>query len=108
MLNNHKSYISITNVSEDQAITVDPSKPETIPKYVDELPFPYLARPVRQYNHYSDDEPFYQISMLEGKHKFHKYFPPSKIWGYNGTYPGPTIEVMKDTKIKVKWINEVP
>lgn len=108
MLNTHKSYISITNVSEDKTLTVDPSKPETIPKYVDELPYPYLARPVRQYNNYSDDAPLYQISMTEGKHKFHKYFPPTRIWGYNGTYPGPTIEVMKDTKIKVKWINELP
>lgn len=108
MLNNHKNYISITNINEDQTITVDPSKPETIPKFVDQLPIPSIARPIRQYNQYSDNELLYQITMLEAKHKFHKYFPPSKVWSYNGTYPGPTIEVMKDTHIKVKWVNELP
>jgi len=108
MLSNHKNYISIASTEDDQGIKVDPSNPETIPKFVDELPIPYVARPGRQYGYYNDNEQYYQISMLETKHKFHRYFPPTKIWGYNGTYPGPTIEVMKDTPVKVKWINELP
>lgn len=102
----HKNYISITNINE-QATAVDPSNPETIPKFVDELPVPYVARPYKYYQS-GDNELYYQISMIETKHRFHKYFPPTKIFSYNGTYPGPTIEVMKDTKIKVRWVNELP
>ncbi|NLC18219.1 MAG: hypothetical protein GX757_03185, partial [Clostridiales bacterium] len=92
MLSNHKNYISIANIKTDSNTAVDPSNPETIPKFVDELPIPYVARPSRQYGYYNENEQFYQITMLETKHKFHKFFPPTKVWGYNGTYPGPTIE----------------
>lgn len=108
MLSNHKNYISIANIKTDSNTAVDPSNPETIPKFVDELPIPYVARPSRQYGYYNENEQFYQITMLETKHKFHKFFPPTKVWGYNGTYPGPTIEAMKDTTVKVKWVNELP
>jgi spore coat protein A len=31
-----------------------------------------------------------------------------KVWGYNGSYPGPTIEAYRDTEINVKWINALP
>ena len=29
------------------------------------------------------------------------------VWGYNGTFPGPTLEAFKDQEINVKWINEL-
>ncbi|MEZ5258118.1 MAG: multicopper oxidase domain-containing protein [Ilumatobacteraceae bacterium] len=29
------------------------------------------------------------------------------VWGYNGTYPGPTIEVPKGKQIKVRFMNEL-
>jgi spore coat protein A len=35
-------------------------------------------------------------------------FPPTKVWGYNGTCPGPTIEVMKDVPVRIRWINDLP
>ena len=38
-----------------------------------------------------EDELFYNIAMYEAKHRFHKYFPKTTIWGYNGIYPGPTL-----------------
>lgn len=31
----------------------------------------------------------------------------TKVWGYNGTYPGPTILVKKDKAISVKWENKL-
>lgn len=46
--------------------------------------------------------------MTEADHRFHRHFPLTKVWGYNGTCPGPTIEVDKDTAIQVKWINNLP
>ncbi|RBP57964.1 spore coat protein A [Alkalibaculum bacchi] len=87
---------------------IDPSKPETIPKFVDSLPKPLIARPAEGKEDSSCREIFYNISMKEKKHKFHRYFPPTTIWGYNGMYPGPTIEVEKDVPVKVKWQNRLP
>jgi spore coat protein A, manganese oxidase len=46
--------------------------------------------------------------MRCAKHKFHRDIKETEIFGYNGLYPGPTIEAMKGQKVKVKWINKLP
>lgn len=92
----------------------DPSNPATIRKFVDPLPIPKTARPDNYsswdcyFNSVRPKKPFYSIEMSEIHHKFHRDFPLTKVWGYNGTCPGPTIEVEKDTTIQVKWINNLP
>lgn len=91
-----------------QTINIDPSDPNTIPKFVDPLPIPKIAEPTLPYNKSKDNEIMYNITMLEKKHRFHKNFPLTKVWGYNGYYPGSTIEVPKDVHIKVKWENKLP
>jgi spore coat protein A len=92
---------------EEPEIKVDPSDPTTIPKFMDLLPIPDIADPINR--RYSPDEnDFYHIIMREAKHRFHKCFPLTTIWGYNGTYPGPTLEVQKDVHVKVKWENKLP
>lgn len=83
---------------------VDPSKPDTIPKFIDALPIPNTAIPTN----WAYQSAYYEISMEEAGHSFHRLFPLTRIWGYNGTYPGPTIEAIKDTSIYVKWINNLP
>lgn len=30
------------------------------------------------------------------------------VWGYNGSYPGPTIEARTNHPIKVQWVNQLP
>ena len=91
---------------------VNPSIPETIPKFVDPLPIPTVARPYGYdeyfYDDYYDDDILYNITMKETKHRFHKNFPRTKVWGYNGRYPGPTIEAEKDVPIKVEFKNQLP
>lgn len=84
--------------------SVDPSDPNTIPKYVDPLPIPEVAEP----EFCNEKAEGYRISMIETYHKFHSYFPKTKVWGYNGKYPGPTIETFKDRTTYVKWENELP
>ena len=86
---------------------VDPSNPSTFPKFVDPLPVPKIAVPSMKCD--SDkDEIFYHIRMKKGYHRFHRDFPLTSIFGYNGTYPGPTFMVEKDVPIKVKWENQLP
>lgn len=46
--------------------------------------------------------------MKESYHKFHSDFPDTYIWGYNGLYPGPTIEAFKDIPVYVEWANNLP
>ena len=33
---------------------------------------------------------------------------PLRLWGYNGHWPGPTIEVRRGRALTVNWINELP
>lgn len=108
-----KDYLALeyyNNLEQYQDIDsdVDPTDPETIPKFVDPLPIPAVAKPLKQCNSSRKEEDFYRITMREAKHRFHKNFPSTTIWGYNGTYPGPTFHVQKDIPVKVKWENKLP
>lgn len=93
---------------EEAKMIIDPSDPVTIPKFVDPMPIPYTAVPINQYHSSKENELLYHITMREAKHRFHRYFPSTTIWGYNGVYPGPTLEVPKDVHVKVKWDNKLP
>ncbi|MGI6685209.1 MAG: multicopper oxidase family protein [Bacillota bacterium] len=88
---------------------VNPSDPSTFPKFVDALPIPPVARPSESWcDNRGQSKYLYNITMKQVRHRFHKMFPLTTIWGYNGTSPGPTIEVEKDTTVQVKWINNLP
>lgn len=46
--------------------------------------------------------------MREFFQKVHRDLPPTKLWGYNGLWPGPTIEVPRDYPLEVEWVNNLP
>lgn len=48
------------------------------------------------------------IRMREFRHKAHRDLPPASLWGYNGMWPGPTLEVQKGQPLLVKWTNALP
>lgn len=83
---------------------VNPSDPNTIPKFVDPLPMPQVVKPYGML----EEKEYYEIKMLPTWHRFHRFFPKSFVWGYNGMVPGPTMEVFRDQRIFVKWINNLP
>jgi spore coat protein A len=83
---------------------VNPVNSDTIPKFMDRLPIPDIATP----DELIGEAAYYEIVMKEAKHKFHSLFPLTTIWGYNGSYPGPTIETLKDKTVLVKWVNNLP
>ncbi|WP_257984223.1 multicopper oxidase family protein [Neobacillus cucumis] len=84
---------------------IDASNPGAIPKFVDELPIPKVLNPVSREN----GCPYYEVEMKSAKHRFHRNFKEAAtIFGYNGMYPGPTIEAMKGQAVRVKWINNLP
>ena len=47
------------------------------------------------------------IRMRSGAHRFHRDLPESRIWGFAGCVPGPTIEAERGHPVRVEWINEL-
>ncbi|PPA69398.1 multicopper oxidase family protein [Jeotgalibacillus proteolyticus] len=85
---------------------VNPSDPDNIPKFVDELEKPSVARPTCHRSYPKNS--YYELELKQAMHRFHKDFPLTKIWGYDGLIPGPTIEARKDKSTYVKFINRLP
>ena len=73
-------------------------------KFVDKLPRPRVLWPKKLIN----GSQYYEVPMKVIKQSLHRDLPPTELWGYDGSYPGPTIEVSKDDPILVKWTNELP
>jgi len=61
----------------------------TLAKFVDPLPIPSVLTPDTTLYPGTD---YYTISMTQFRHSLHRDLPPTPLWGYNGQYPGPTIE----------------
>jgi spore coat protein A len=72
--------------------------------YVDPLPIPQVAIPIRGR---AGGAASYEISMKEFKQKLHRDLDPTTLWGYNGQYPGPTIEATANQPVQVRWINDL-
>ena len=80
-------------------------------RYVDPLPIPAQARPSGLRPdplHPESKIPYYRIVMRESRMKVHRDLPATMFWGYDGTCPGPTIEVRRSHPILVEWVNELP
>jgi len=73
-------------------------------KFVDALPVP----PVLKAKGKREGIPYYEVTMKQVKQKLHRDLAPTTVWGYNGLYPGPTFETLRDQPILVKWENNLP
>jgi spore coat protein A, manganese oxidase len=70
----------------------------TLTPFVDPLPIPPVLPAASRYD----------IHMRQFTKKLHRDLPPTKLWGYNGLYVGPTFEVRTGSPIDVQWLNELP
>jgi len=50
----------------------------------------------------------YTIDVHEADHQFHPDMPATKIFGYDGTFPGPTFHARYGEPIMVRFINRLP
>ncbi len=80
-----------------------PGSPE-LTHFVDPLPIPGVLKPEMTI----EGVPHYEVVMSQFAQKLHRDLPPTTLWGYNGTYPGPTIVAQSNRPIVVKWINHLP
>lgn len=72
--------------------------------FVDALPIPTVAQPI---SGTVGGEATYAIAMTEFNQKLHRDLPPTTVWGYGGTFPGPTIEATSGMPVTVNWINDL-
>jgi spore coat protein A len=76
----------------------------TLQPYADPLPIPPVAVPAHGQ---SGGEASYVITMLPCMQQLHRDLPPTALWGYDGRYPGPTIEAASNKTVKVRWVNGI-
>jgi spore coat protein A len=72
--------------------------------FVDELPRPAIATPVTGT---SSGAASYDMAMTEFTQVLHRDLPATTVWGYGGSYPGPTIEARSGQPVTVRWINDL-
>jgi spore coat protein A len=73
--------------------------------FVDTLPIPAVLQPVGTR---IDGALQYDVSMTQVQQVLHRDLPPTTVWGYAGSYPGPTIEATRDIPIEVNYSNNLP
>jgi spore coat protein A len=47
------------------------------------------------------------VRLESSKHRFHRDLPPSPVWTYDGSLPGPSIEVRRGAELEVLWENHL-
>lgn len=85
--------------------------PATLPRFVDALPIPPVAKPDAQRAHpaYPGRRlPCYRMEMRAFAARLHRDLPPTTLWGYQGMCPGPTLEARRGEPFLVEWINALP
>lgn len=80
----------------------DTAGDELVP-YTDRLPIPEVLRPAK-----ADVRRETEIAVRPTWVRLHSQLPPTLMWGYNGTVPGPTIEVRRGERVRIAWTNRVP
>jgi len=83
----------------------------SIPWFVDRLPIPPVLKPDGRR---ADPEapgktvPYFRVPMREVAAKVHRDLPPTRMWTYGGSFPGPTFDTRSGQGILVEWVNELP
>src|ERR1019366_3440833 len=79
-------------------------KPGSLERYIDPLPIPKRLIPQSA----GEGEVQYRVRMSEFTQQMHSQLPPTRMWGYEEQYPGPTIEALRGRSIVVQWENHLP
>jgi spore coat protein A len=71
-------------------------------RYVDPLPIPRVIRPSAK-----PDEVI-EVEMNQFRQKVHRDLPATTVWGYNASWPGPTIEAESCQSVIINWVSKLP
>ncbi|MFL5694221.1 MAG: multicopper oxidase family protein, partial [Ktedonobacteraceae bacterium] len=79
------------------------TRPTSLTKFKDCLRVPPILRPSK-----TDDQRYHlRIHMRPAQVQLHSELPRSEVWTYEGSLPGPTIEVSRGQRVQVEWINAI-
>jgi spore coat protein A len=84
---------------------------EKLARFVDPLPIPRVLAPEGMRpdpTHAGASLPYYRVAMRAAEVKLHRDLPPTRLWTYGETMPGPTIETRSGHGLLVEWANELP
>ena len=76
---------------------LDPSR---LTPFVDTLPRPEVLHPKAG--------TALRIAMRESEQRLHRDLPPTRLWTYGDSMPGPTIEARSGVPVRVEWSNRLP
>jgi spore coat protein A len=89
--------------------------PSTLKPFVDPLPIPPIALPAGVRPHPerpAEKIPYYRIAAQEAQVQVHRDLPPTRMWTFGGSFPGPTIETRggqdRSHAMIVDWVNQLP
>jgi len=97
--------------SQTNSLARRPLNLSALPKFVDPLPVPNVLTHDELRPSPIDAKsqiPYYRLHMREGEVKLHRDLKPARIWGFNSTLPGPTLETRGGQGVLVEWVNELP
>jgi spore coat protein A, manganese oxidase len=78
--------------------------PASVDRYIDPLPIPKQTAPSGIHKDVAE----YRVHISEFTRQIHSQLPPTKLWGFEGQYPGPTFEARCGQAIVVEWQNHLP
>ncbi|HEX4322469.1 MAG TPA: multicopper oxidase [Acidobacteriaceae bacterium] len=85
--------------------------PERLARFVDPLPIPQplSSAETRPHPHQTGVQvPYHRIAMRKVDVKVHRDLPPTSVWSYGDSAPGPTIEARKGQPMLIEWVNSLP
>jgi spore coat protein A, manganese oxidase len=83
--------------------------PNRLARFVDPLPIMPSATPSGTHiDPEGNLSPIYQMQMTQFLHTVNSALPPTTVWGFNGSVPGPTFEIESGSAILVNWVNALP
>jgi spore coat protein A len=88
-----------------------PLHPDALASFVDPLPIPPVLRRAGTRPDPSDPSrelPVYRVVMREADVRVHRDVAPTRMWTYEGTMPGPTIEVRRGEGALIEWVHDLP
>jgi spore coat protein A, manganese oxidase len=84
---------------------------DTLAQFVDALPLPAIARQQGSRSSPIDAKqkvPFYRLTAQPIRSKVHRDLPPTQLWSFGPSTPGPTIETRSGEPLLVEWVNALP
>jgi spore coat protein A, manganese oxidase len=88
-----------------------PLHPDTLARFVDPLPIPRVLEPSGTRpdpERRGIEVPSYRVAMRDAEVRVHRDLPPTRMWGYEGEVPGPTIVARSGQPLWIEWVSELP